>query len=42
LLTEHFSETVGHGVRKVGGALARHFLRQAGDPGELSYQIARD
>ena len=42
LRTEHFTEAVIRGVRKVGEVLARHFPRQAGDRDELSNEIARD
>ncbi|MEA3210726.1 MAG: hypothetical protein QOE70_3783 [Chthoniobacter sp.] len=42
LRTEHFTEAIIHGVRKVGEVLARHFPAQAGDRDELSNEIARD
>lgn len=42
LRTEHFTEAVIHGVRKVGEVLARHFPPLAGDRDELSNEIARD
>ena len=42
LRTEHFTEAVILGVRKVGEVLARHFPRQENDRDELSNEIERD
>ena len=40
--SEHFTEGVIHGVRKVGEVLARHFPPEADDRDELANEIARD
>lgn len=42
LRTEHFTDAILHGVRKVGATLARHFPPQAGDRDELSNDLSLD
>jgi uncharacterized membrane protein len=42
LRSEHFTDAVIHGLRKVGEVLARHFPRDKDDRNELPNEIARD
>ncbi len=42
LQTEDFTDAIIHGIRKVGGVLARHFPPHPGDRDELPNRIARD